>query len=374
MRREMLTQHSFPRNYSPRFQSLNDIIMNQMQNLTNEIRKQTLEYGPSNKDSIEIKPIFMVTCANIFTEYYCSRSFCPNDKQFNNMIKNYDQIFWEVNQGYACDFLPFLLPFHIRNLRRMERCTHEIRQFILANIIEDRVERWVENDTPADYVESIIGHIQQNQEPKMEWETALFSLEDIIGGHSAIGNFLVKVFGFVGQHPEVQEKIQNEIDQRLAQKTNGNCGIIDLTDRPHMPYTESVIMEALRLIASPIVPHVANQDSTIAGFHIAKDSLIFLNNYDLSMNEKLWHEPAAFKPERFIQNGHVVKPDYFLPFGAGRRACMGYKMVHLVSFAVLTNCMQCFNMAPKPGTTHKVQVGSLAVPEKSYEMAFIERV
>lgn len=370
----MLTQHSFPRNFSPRFHTLNDIIINQMQNLTNEIRNQTQLHGATNKGAIEIKPIFMITCANIFTEYYCSRSFCPSDAKFKNLIKNYDQIFWEVNQGYACDFLPFLLPFHMKNLKRMEKCTHEIREFILANIIEDRVDHWVDGDTPADYVESLIDHFQQNHEPKMEWNTALFSLEDIIGGHSAIGNFLVKIFGFIGQRPEVQQKIQVEIENRLAAKTNGNTSIIELSDRPQMPYTESVIMEALRLIASPIVPHVANQDSTIAGFHIAKDSLIFLNNYDLSMNEKLWDEPNEFKPERFIQNGHVVKPDHFLPFGAGRRACMGYKMVHLLSFSIITNCMQSFNMSPKPGTVHKIQVGSLAVPEKSYEMVFTERI
>lgn len=370
----MLTQHSFPRNFSPRFESLNDIIINQMQNLVNEIKSQTLTNGLANKGAIEIKPIFMITCANIFTEYYCSRSFCPNDKQFADMIKNYDQIFWEVNQGYACDFLPFLLPFHLKNMRRMEKCTREIREFILANIIEDRLDTWVDGDAPNDYVESIIDHFRTNLEPKMEWNTALFSLEDIIGGHSAIGNFLVKVFGFVGQRPEVQQKIQNEIDARLAAKTVGNTSTIELSDRPLMPYTESVIMEALRLIASPIVPHVANQNSTIAGFHIAKDSLIFLNNYDLSMNATLWDAPTEFQPERFIHNGHVVKPDHFLPFGAGRRACMGYKMVHLISFAVLANCMQSFDMSPKPGTTHKIKVGSLAVPEKCYEMVFDERM
>lgn len=371
----MLIQHSFPRNFSPRFHTLNDIIINQMQSLMNDIKAHTQSTGPSNKGAIEIKPIILDTCANIFTQYYCTRSFCSNDVQFKNMIRNYDQIFWEVNQGYAADFLPFLLPFHTKNLKRMEKCTHEIREFILANIIEDRKEAWIDcTDGPLDYVESLIDHVKQNLEPKMEWETALFSLEDILGGHSAIGNFLVKVFGFVGQRPEVQQKIQHEIDERLTNKTTGNTSTIELSDRLHMPYTESVIMEALRLIASPIVPHVANQDSTIGGFHIAKDSLIFLNNYDLSMNPALWDEPAEFKPERFIQNGHVVKPDHFLPFGAGRRACMGYKMVHFVSFAVLTNCMQCFHISPKPGTTHKIQVGSLAVPEKSYEMVFTERI
>lgn len=369
MRRDMLTQHSFPRNYSIRYQHLNEIITNQMHTMLSDIKMQHVSGSP-----IEIKPILLDTCANIFTQYYCSRGFASTDPQFKQMIRNFDQIFWEVNQGYAADFLPFLLPFHAKNLKRMETCTHEIRKFLLENIIEDRRDHWTDcNDGHNDYVESLIGHVQQNLEPKMEWETALFALEDILGGHSATGNFLVKVFGFIGQRPEVQSKIQAEIDATLAKKTSGNTHSIELSDRNQMPYTEAVIMEALRLIASPIVPHVASQDSTIGGYLIEKDSLIFLNNFNLSMSNELWDEPNEFKPERFIQNGHVVKPDHFLPFGAGRRSCMGYKMVQFLSFSVITSCMQHFDMRPPIGVEYKVTVGSLAVPEKSYEMVFTER-
>lgn len=369
MRREMLTQHSFPRNFSTRYQHLNEIIKNQMQTMIGDIQSNRVACDAP----IEIKPIIMEACANIFTQYYCSRSFSSSDAQFKKMIQNFDSIFWEVNQGYAADFLPFLLPFHTKNLKRMEKCTHEIREFILANIIEDRRETWTECDGQCDYVESLIDHVESNAEPKMEWETALFALEDILGGHSATGNFLVKIFGFIGQLPEVQRKMQQEIDTTLANKRTGNCNVIELSDRNQMPYTEAVVMEALRLIASPIVPHVASQDSSIGGYLIEKDSLIFLNNYNLSMSPELWEEPTAFKPERFIQNGHIVKPDHFLPFGAGRRSCMGYKMVQFLSFSVLTNCMQHFDMRPPVNVTHTVAVGSLAVPEKSYEMVFTDR-
>lgn len=363
----MLTQHSFPRNFSTRFNDLNAIIDGQMHTMITDMKLKA-----SNNEAIEIKPFFLEACANTFTEYYCSRSFSSNDTAFQNMISNFDKIFWEVNQGYAADFMPFLLPFHRSNIQRMQTCTHEIREFILNNIIEDRKENWMESiDGASDYVDSLIAHVNQNFEPKMEWETALFALEDIIGGHSAVGNFLVKVFGYIGGLPEVQKKIQKEIDDTLARKPCGSS--IQLSDRMKMPYTEATIMEALRLIASPIVPHVANKDSTIGGYLVEKDSLIFLNNYDLSISPELWDEPAAFKPERFIQNGHVMKPDHFLPFGAGRRSCMGYKMVQFLSFSVLTSCMQQFDMAPKPGTVHKVQVGSLAVPAKSYEMILTER-
>lgn len=256
----------------------------------------------------------------------------------------------------------------------MENWSHEIRQFILDNIIEDRCETWTASNEQSDYVDSLVDHVTQNCEPKMEWETALFALEDILGGHSATGNFLVKVFGFIGQRPEVQRRIQAEVDATLTKKTTGNTHCIELSDRNQMPYTEAVIMEALRLIASPIVPHVASQDSTIGGYLIEKDSLIFLNNYNLSMSAELWDEPNAFKPERFIQNGHIVKPDHFLPFGAGRRSCMGYKMVQFLSFSAIASCMQHFDMRPPTGVEHKVAVGSLAVPEKSYEMVFTERI
>lgn len=370
MRREMLNQHSFPRNFSIRFQHLNEIIKNQMQTMIGDIQAKRL----STDKAIEIKPIIMETCANIFTQYYCSRAFTSSDAKFKKMIKNFDSIFWEVNQGYAADFLPFLLPFHNKNLKRMENCSHEIREFIMENIIEDRRETYTECiDGQNDYVESLIDHVERELEPKMEWETALFALEDILGGHSANGNFLVKIFGFIGQLPEVQQKIQQEIDNTLANKRIGKCNIIELSDRHQMPYTEAVVMEALRLIASPIVPHVASQDSSIGGYLIEKDSLIFLNNYNLSMSPELWDEPEKFKPERFVQNGHVVKPDHFLPFGAGRRSCMGYKMIQFLSFSVIANCMSHFDMRPPANVTHKVTVGSLAVPEKSYELIFTER-
>lgn len=53
---------------------------------------------------------------------------------------------------------------------------------------------------------------------------------------------------------------------------------------------------------------------------------------------------------------------------------MGYKMVQFLSFSAIANCMQHFSMRPPANVTHKVAIGSLAVPEKSYEMVFTERV
>lgn len=212
--------------------------------------------------SVAIKPLILHMCANVFAQYFTSRTFEKTNNKFTKMIANFDEIFYEVNQGYAADFLPFLLPFHRKKMKKMKKSSEEIRDFILEKIIEDRFEAWNVGNDSNDYIDSLIDHVKSDMEPKIEWETALFTLEDIIGGHSAVGNFIVKVLGYVAQEKSVQKNIQAEIERLLSTRSESS---ILLSDRSKMPYTEAVIMEALRLIASPVVPHVASEDSSISG-------------------------------------------------------------------------------------------------------------
>lgn len=86
-----------------------------------------------------------------------------------------------------------------------------------------------------------------------------------------------------------------------------------------------------------------------------------------------WEQPEAFMPERFLQNGRLVKPDFFIPFGAGRRSCMGYRMTQLISFSIIANMLRSYTLAPLSGRSYFVPVGSLAMPEKSYEFQISPR-
>lgn len=101
--------------------------------------------------------------------------------------------------------------------------------------------------------------------------------------------------------------------------------------------------------------------------------MIFLDNYDLSMSDELWSDPHKFQPERFLVNNRLTKPEYFLPFGGGRRGCMGYKMVQLVGFGVFSALMQEFTILPVEGEEYKVPVGSLALPMDTFAFNFVRR-
>jgi cytochrome P450 family 307 subfamily A len=113
--------------------------------------------------------------------------------------------------------------------------------------------------------------------------------------------------------------------------------------------------------------------SPLAGFAVKAGTLIFINNYDLNMSESLWEAPEKFEPERFISNGKLLKPDHFIPFGIGRRSCMGYKLVQFLAFSVIGNLLKDFDISTVDGEEIKVPLGSLALTEDPYRLAFTLR-
>ncbi|KAG5875208.1 hypothetical protein JTB14_016986 [Gonioctena quinquepunctata] len=358
-KRRILKVHTFPRVFTEKFHTLENLICDANQSLISQI-----ESGSST----DLKQLILLNTANIFFRHFCSRGFNLKDPKFVEVVENFDEVFYEVNQGHAADFLPFLMPLHRKNMQRMNRLTQKIRDFVEDVIIENRFEEFNFQSEPNDYVESLIHYVKSGQSPDLSWDSALFSLEDIIGGHSAVANFLVKLFAFLVKEEEVQKKIQQEIDEVV-----GRDRLITLDDKNSMPFTQATIYEAVRLIASPIVPRVANQDSSIGGYIIRKGTVLFLNNYNLSMSSELWERPHVFFPQRFIKNGGLSKPEHFLPFGGGRRSCMGNRMVQLISFGILGGLLQHFTIIPLETETYKVPIGSLALKKETFKFRFVRR-
>lgn len=111
----------------------------------------------------------------------------------------------------------------------------------------------------------------------------------------------------------------------------------------------------------------------VSGYKIEKGSLLFLNNYDLSMSDELWDQSEKFMPERFLKDGKLVKPEHFLPFGGGRRSCLGYRMVQLIAFGILGGFLQNFIIAPVETEKYKVPIGSLALKKDTFKFKFVRR-
>lgn len=166
-------------------------------------------------------------------------------------------------QGYAVDFLPWLAPAYHFHMGKLSDWAQTIRTFILARIMDEHRRTLIEAEDgeqrePRDFTDALL--IQLQEDPHLTWQHIIFELEDFLGGHSAVGNLTMLSLAAVARHPEVAARIQDEVDA-----VTGGSRIVTLADRTAMPYTEAAILEALRIASSPIVPHVATQDTSIGG-------------------------------------------------------------------------------------------------------------
>lgn len=117
-----------------------------------------------------------------------------------------------------------------------------------------------------------------------------------------------------------------------------------------MPYTEATLREILRYetIVPSSVPHRAMKDTTLGGFEIPKDTIVFAGLHAMHHNKELWGDPENFRPERFLNaSGKLdLKKDFSLPFGAGRRLCAGETFARNTMFLTIAALLQNFNLKP----------------------------
>ena len=67
------------------------------------------------------------------------------------------------------------------------------------------------------------------------------------------------------------------------------------------------------------------RDIAIQGYDVPKNTMVIINHWALHHNPNLWKNVTDFKPERFLgKDGNMApKPEAWLPFSAGTRACLG---------------------------------------------------
>nr|XP_054325939.1 cytochrome P450 2D6 isoform X1 [Pongo pygmaeus] len=174
-------------------------------------------------------------------------------------------------------------------------------------------------------------------------------------------------------HPDVQRHVQQEIDDVIGQVRRPEMG-----DQACMPYTTAVIHEVQRF--GDIVPlgvtHMTSREIEVQGFHIPKGTTLFTNLSSVLKDEAVWEKPFRFHPEHFLDaQGHFVKPEAFLPFSAGRRACLGEPLARMELFLFFTCLLQRFSFsvpAGQPQPSHHGVFAFLVTPSP-YELCAVPR-
>ncbi|XP_069907394.1 cytochrome P450 2D/II isoform X1 [Oryctolagus cuniculus] len=174
-------------------------------------------------------------------------------------------------------------------------------------------------------------------------------------------------------HPDVQRQVQQEIDEVIGPARRPEMG-----DQARMPYTTAVVHEVQRFadIVPLGVPHQTSRDIEVQGFLIPKGTVLFTNLSSVLKDEAVWEKPFRFHPGHFLDaQGRFVKQEAFMPFSAGRRACLGEPLARMELFLFFTCLLQRFSFSVPAGQPRPSDQGAPAslVTPAPYQLCAVAR-
>nr|ATG29974.1 CYP76AA69 [Taxus chinensis] len=242
----------------------------------------------------------------------------------------------------VADFFPFLAFLDPQRLcRQMAINFRKVHKF-LDVYIQDRVAKRGKNveqnkDADKDFLDVLLDFSGPDLTIK-DIRALIFEL--FMAGSDTSATTIEWAMAELIRNPHTMKRVQEELDQVV-----GHNRRVEESDIDQLPYLHAAVKEVFRL-HPPIpllVPHQAENSCEVAGYSIPKNSKIMVNVWAIGRDPTVWEEPLKFIPERFLE-GDKSKIEYkgqdfeLLPFGAGRRICMGlplaHKMVHLVLAAL----------------------------------------
>jgi cytochrome P450 len=140
----------------------------------------------------------------------------------------------------------------------------------------------------------------------------------LLAGHDTTATTLTYALWALGQHPDMQQKVYDEVTQIPDRELTPD-------DVPRLEYTTKVLHETLRLCPpGAAVARVAMQDVEVDGYRVEAGTVILVGIYAMHRDPTLWDQPLEFRPDRFERENSKNRDRWqYLPFGAGPRSCIG---------------------------------------------------
>jgi cytochrome P450 len=137
----------------------------------------------------------------------------------------------------------------------------------------------------------------------------------ILAGHETTATALFWSLYLLALDPATQDQLAAEVE---GEESNGALDI----DR--LKFTRAVVDETMRLYPPAfLIARAAAAPDTIANMPVSKNDVVLIAPWLLHRHEKLWRDPNAFIPARFLPGAPPPDRFAYLPFGVGARVCIG---------------------------------------------------
>ncbi len=170
------------------------------------------------------------------------------------------------------------------------------------------------------------------------------SLTFLGAGHETTATAMAWFWHLMAQNPEARDQMFDEVDTVL----HGGVPTFDDVDR--LPWTKACFSEAMR-IHPPVYLSMrrATADDDLNGYYIKKGTILIVLTHRLHRNPDVWPEPERFDPTRFLPGAGTDRPKAaYVPFGGGRRICIGSQFAMMEGTLIAARTSQRFVLDTLP--------------------------
>ena len=189
-------------------------------------------------------------------------------------------------------------------MRRFNAAIARTDELIFA-LIEERRAAAGDADERDDVLAMLLTARHEDGSPMSRQELRDELMTALVAGHETTASQLAWALERLAREPAVVARLVAELD-------SGN-------DR----YLDATITEILRL--RPVLPNaeprLVKEEVRIGGVEYPPGVILLASAYLIHHNPEIYDEPYAFRPERFLE---APPANYtWIPFGGGRRRCLG---------------------------------------------------
>jgi cytochrome P450 len=158
----------------------------------------------------------------------------------------------------------------------------------------------------------------------------------ILAGHETTATALFWSLYLLALDPATQDEVAAEAKGLTADS---------VADVERLKFTRAVIDETMRLYPPAfVIARAAYAPDTVAGREVRKNDVMMIAPWILHRHEKLWRDPNAFIPQRFLPPNPPPDRFAYLPFGAGPRVCIGAQFALVEATLALARLIRAFRV------------------------------
>ncbi|KAF8080158.1 hypothetical protein N665_0972s0019 [Sinapis alba] len=344
--------------YGPRFRMLrklcvNKILSNARMEKSVELRRgetrRTVRYlaGLARAGSpVDLGEQIFLMILNVVTQMLWGATVQEEERElvgaeFSGLVQEMNDLLMEPN---ISDFFPVLSRFDLQGLAKRMRGPAQRMDRLFDRVINQRLGMDKGREGKGeDFLEVLLRIKDEDEEADFNMNDVKALLMDmVLAGTDTSVHVIEFAMAELLNKPDIMKRAQQELDEVV-----GKDKIVEEYHIPKLPYILAIMKETLRLhtVAPLLNPHRPSQTTVVNGFMIPKDSKIFINVWAIQRNPDVWENPLEFDPNRFLDKSYDFSGNDFnyIPFGSGRRICVGMAMGERVVLYNIATLLHSFD-------------------------------